>query len=230
MTFADRVIRFSHQLRADWAIPPPYQILFPYDGVETMQVLETFYQKYYADSRPRIGLFGINPGRFGAGVTGVPFTDPVRLAEVCGITNTFAPRPELSSVFVYDFIEAYGGAESFYQDFYITSLSPLGFTKDGKNFNYYDSRDLQAAVEPYIIDHLRQQLSFGLSPRVAICIGRGKNLAYFEKLNQKRHFFEEILPVPHPRWVMQYRRKQAGHFVQEYLDALARARELANTA
>ena len=46
-------------------------------------------------------LLGINPGRFGGGVTGIPFTDPIRLQNVCGIENNFEKKQELSSVFIY---------------------------------------------------------------------------------------------------------------------------------
>lgn len=227
MTFAEQVIRFSHSLQPDWDIPSRYGILYPYDGEETMQVLETFYRKYYDDSRSRLFLFGINPGRFGAGVTGVPFTDPVRLEEACGIENDFDKKPELSSVFIYQVIDAYGGPEAFYRDHYITSLSPLGFTKDGKNFNYYDSKDLQKAAEPYIIDNLRTQMEFGAHTRAAVCLGRGKNMDYFEKLNEKHGFFDRIFPLPHPRWVMQYRRRRMQEYIELYLDRLREAVRLA---
>ena len=33
-------------------------------------------------------------------------------------------------------------------------------------------------------------------------------------------FFERILPLPHPRWVMQYRRKRKEEFVGQYLGVL----------
>lgn len=112
--------------------------------------MEAFYLKYYGSSEARTFLFGINPGRFGAGVTGVPFTDPVRLVQDCGIENAFEKRQELSAQFVWSFIRAYGGPEAFCSDFYITSLSPLGFIKAGKNINYYDDRQLIKAVEPFM--------------------------------------------------------------------------------
>ncbi len=188
-----------------------------------MRVLELFYEKFYSDQEPRIGLFGINPGRFGAGVTGIPFTDPIRLAQECGIDNEFPRKQELSSLFVYEVIRAWGGAEAFYRHFYITSLSPLGFLRSGKNYNYYDDRVLRQAVEPYIIDHLREQIGLGVHPGVALCLGRGKNSTVMEKLNDKYGFFGEIRPLPHPRWVMQYRRKRMSEYVDLYLEELQRA-------
>lgn len=223
MTFSQQVLQFNLNLPASLEVPDGIEVLFPYEARETIQAMTAFYEKYYNDPHPRIFIFGINPGRFGAGVTGVPFTDPIRLVEECGIDNNFKKKPELSSVFVYEFIHAFGGLEAFYKQFYITSLSPLGFTKDGKNYNYYDDRQLQDAVEPFIIDSIQKQQQFPSSQRVALCMGQGKNAAFFQKINEQHGFFEEILVLPHPRWVMQYRRKKLDGFVNAYVEALCKA-------
>ena len=226
MTFAEHVVAFTRLLRPpDIALPPGFEWLFPYDNPETMRALTTFYERFYADNQARTFIFGINPGRFGAGVTGVPFTDPVRLATLCGIENDFQKKPELSSIFVWEFIHAYGGAAAFCRDFYITSLSPLGFVKDGKNINYYDDRLLQKAAEPFIAWNVRTQLEFGAQRDAALCLGEGQNFAFFQKLNAKHGFFKEIVPLPHPRWVMQYRRKRVDEFVERYVGVLNAARK-----
>ena len=221
MTFADRIIEFTGALRPPGiALPPGFEWLYPYDNAETMRVMSAFYQKFYADNQPRTFIFGINPGRFGAGVTGVPFTDPIRLEKECGIENDFQKKPELSSAFVWQFIHAYGSPEAFCRDFYITSLSPLGFVKSGKNINYYDDRQLQRAVEPFIVWNIRTQLDLGGRQETALCLGEGENFAFFKKLNDTHRFFREIVPLPHPRWVMQYRRKRVDEFVGRYVEAL----------
>lgn len=223
MTFADHVIAFTRNLRPpDIALPPGFEWLFPYDNPETMRALTTFYERFYPDNYSRTFIFGINPGRFGAGLTGVPFTDPVRLATECGIETHFQKKPELSAAFVWQFINAYGGAATFCRDFYITSLSPLGFVKDGKNINYYDDRQLQKAAEPFIVWNVRTQLDFGAHREAAICLGEGQNFAFFQKINTTHGFFKEIVPLPHPRWVMQYRRKRVEEFVERYVTVLNR--------
>lgn len=227
MTFAEQIITFTRSLRPDWPIPSGVEMLYPYEQAETMAALEAFYHKYYQDQQRRIFIFGINPGRFGAGITGVPFTDPIRLEEACGITNAFHKRAELSSIFVYAFIEAFGGIEQFYRHFCITSICPLGFTKNGKNYNYYDDRGLEKAVTPYIIDHMHTLLGFYTADAVALCMGMGKNYEYFQKLNDTHGFFGQILPLPHPRWVMQYRLKRMEEFVQGYVEQLSAALQLA---
>jgi len=106
---ADRILDYHFQLRPDWELPEGVELLFPYDRPETRAAMTAFYQKYYDDRDGRVFLFGINPGRFGAGVTGIPFTDPVRLQADCGIPNPFRERAELSSDFVYRVVRALGG-------------------------------------------------------------------------------------------------------------------------
>lgn len=221
MTFADQVIAFTRRLHPpDIALPTGFEWLFPYEQPETLEALTAFYQKYYADAQPRAFLFGINPGRFGAGVTGVPFTDPVRLETECGIRNPFPKKQELSAQFVWQFIGAFGGAAAFCRQFYITSLSPLGFVKNGININYYDDRQLLRAVEPFLVWNIRTQLDFGAHREAAICLGEGQNFKVFQKLNAQHGFFREVIPLPHPRWVMQYRRKTVEAYVDAYVQTL----------
>lgn len=212
-TFGENVIRFHLSLTPDWSIPPEYELLFPFGSKETRQAFTAFYEKYYADADSRYFVFGINPGRFGAGITGVPFTDPIRLETIAGIPNPFQKKAELSSIFIYQVIEALHGLHAFTGSYYITSLCPLGFVKDGKNFNYYDDRNLQESVRPHIIDNINQQIAFGARRDRAFSLGMGKNAQFFTQLNEEYGWFKEVVPLPHPRWVMQYRRKQLDHFI-----------------
>ncbi len=220
MTWSANILEYHFGLKTDIALPDHVEWLFPYDDPETKRCMTEFYGRFYNDDAQRVILLGINPGRFGAGVTGVPFTDPLLLEEVCQIPNDFHKRRELSSAFVYEFIHALGGVEQFYQDFYITSICPLGFIKDGKNYNYYDSRALQEAVMPMILDNLNTQISFGANTEVAYSMGKGKNFKFLKTLNDKYKLFERVVPLPHPRWVMQYRLKFKDTFVEEYVHAL----------
>ncbi|MEM9720687.1 MAG: uracil-DNA glycosylase family protein [Bacteroidota bacterium] len=220
MTFSESILAFHRQLKPDWKLPEGVELLFPFDKAETWSVMEAFFQKYYSSSNTRTLIFGINPGRFGAGITGTPFTDPKILEEVCGIKNPFKKRSELSAIFVYDFINAFGGPDTFYQQFYITSLCPLGFVKEGKNYNYYDSKALTKAVEPYILHNIRYHLEIGCNTDVAFSLGKGKNFAYFQQINKEKKFFKKVVPLPHPRWVMQYRLKRKAEFVQLVVDSL----------
>jgi hypothetical protein len=168
-------------------------------------------------------LIGINPGRFGAGVTGIPFTDPVRLESICEIPNDLGKRQELSSVFVYEMIEEFGGVNAFYSKVFFTSVSPLGFVKDGVNLNYYDIPEVRDYLEPYMVSSLRQQIEMGAIGKVAFSMGKGKNFKYLQYLNQKYHLFDKVEPLPHPRWVMQYRLKKKTDFIDEYITKISAA-------
>jgi hypothetical protein len=226
MPFSNNIISFKLHLRPDWDLPTGVELLYPFEQEETQRVVRAFYEKFYGDEAKRIFLFSINPGRFGSGVTGIGFTDPVRLQEVCGIENQFAKKGELSSDFIYRGIDLYGGPEAFYKDFYYISICPLGFVKNGKNINYYDDKALQEAVLPHIIHNIQTQIEFGAHRKVAICIGRGKNFAFLDQLNKEWGFFDQLLVLPHPRWVMQYRRRQLDHFLQVYQDTFQQVLEL----
>ncbi len=215
MTFADRTLAFYHQLHIAEKLPEGVEIMNPYTRKETREACESFYRKFFNDNHPRRLILGINPGRFGAGVTGIPFTDPIRLENPCGIANPFDKKPELSSLFVYRLIENMGGPASFYRRYYIGAISPLGFVKNGKNFNYYDDKTLERALKPFIVKSLVQQVALGTSTDKCYCFGNGKNFAYLQRLNAELKLFGTIVPLPHPRWVMQYRRKQLPHFMDE---------------
>jgi hypothetical protein len=220
MTTAESIIKFYSSLKAPSGLPKDVEVLHPQANEQVMEVVEVFYKKYYSDNNPRQLLFGINPGRFGAGTTGINFTGPKQLTEFCGIQHPFGQRSELSAEFIYEMIMAYGGPEKFYARFFITSVSPLGFVKKGINLNYYDDPALAASVRPWIIQMIKKQLSFCGHYQACICIGGEKNFKYFSGINKESAFFKNILPLPHPRFIMQYRRRYIAQYVGEYLAAL----------
>jgi hypothetical protein len=220
---AGEILSFLFNLQFTSQLPEGYAVLNPFSDPETRRVCKEFYNKYYSDNQPRYCIIGINPGRFGAGITGVPFTDPIRLETMLGIENCWSKKQELSSVFIYEMIEAFGGVEKFYRAFYITAVSPLGFVKDGKNINYYDNKELQSSVTPFAVDCLKTQLQWGLQRDVAFCLGEGKNYQFIEKLNQQHQFFGEIIPLSHPRFIMQYKLKQKSTFIDKYMAAFLHA-------
>jgi hypothetical protein len=194
--------------------------LYPQKDPVVMDVVKQFLDKYYNDSHQRRLLFGINPGRFGAGVTGVNFTAPRQLSQFCGIDHPFKDQSELSAEFIYDMIDQYGGPEKFYRNFFITSVCPLGFIKHGKNINYYDDRELLATVEPFIISAIEKQLKLNVDRDTCYSIGGEKNCKYLNKLNQQYNWFGKIIPLAHPRFIMQYRRKKKQEFIDAYIKLL----------
>ena len=218
MTFAEKTLAFYRQLTLNEKLPDGVEIMNPFTQPETMVACEAFYGKFYNDNKIRRIIFGINPGRFGAGVTGIPFTDPIQLERACGIPNDFDKKPELSSRFIYMLIENMGGVVPFYRHYFIGAVSPLGFVRNGKNFNYYDDRLLERSLKPFIIKNIVRQVALGISTDKCFCLGNGKNYTYLQQLNTELKIFKEVVPLPHPRWIMQYRRKQ----LQKYLDEMSR--------
>ena len=218
---SDNILSFLFNLQFTVPLPEGVEVMHPFTDAAVQEVCTRFYTRFYNDAQPRYCIVGINPGRFGGGVTGIPFTDPVRLQQQCGIENGWAARQELSSAFVYEMIEAFGGVQAFYRTFYFTAISPLGFTRGGKNLNYYDDKQLAAGITPFAVDCLWQQLGWGLHRTVAFCLGEGENFKYLQKLNKVHSFFEEVVPLPHPRFIMQYRLKTKDSYIERYLQAFA---------
>ncbi len=224
-TFAQKVIDFNRHLNYTGPLPPGFHVLNPYvENPETLVVMEQFYYKYYNDCSTRKFIIGINPSRHGAGVTGVPFTDTKRLSSACGISMTSAHTHEVSSVFVYDMIDAYGGPDAFYQSVYINSPFPLAIVREAKNgtwlnANYYDDPLLFKMVKQYMVDTLRKHIQMGLDTSKVFILGK-KNAAYIHQLNQEYKLFDEMIVLEHPRFIQQYKSKEKQHYIDKYLLAL----------
>jgi hypothetical protein len=230
MTFAEHVIQFFENLR--WKAIQGFEDispLVPLSGEhenDVRRIIHSFYNKFYNDQHTRKMIIGINPGRLGAGSTGIPFTDTTRLKQFCDIEPGVLKTHEPSSVFMYKMIEAFGGAQEFYNQFYITSVCPIGFTKinlKGKaiNWNYYDDKIFARALEPFIQAHMVQQLNFGIDSTVAFCLGAGKNFQQLNELNEKHGWFKRIIALEHPRYVMQYKFQLLESYVESYLQKLS---------
>ncbi|MCI3937686.1 SMUG2 DNA glycosylase family protein [Chryseobacterium aahli] len=223
-TFADQVVEFNKKLNFKGNLPKDFQVLNPYlDNPETLVVMQKFYQKYYNDSNQRKFVIGINPSRHGAGVTGVPFTDTKRLETVCGIKMESAHTHEISSVFIYDMISAYGGGAEFYRDFYINSPFPLAIVRKSKgnwvNANYYDDKELFNDVKDSMIDSLKKHISLVLDTSEVFVLGK-KNADFISKLNVEAELFDKMTVLEHPRYIQQYKSKEKDLYIDKYILAL----------
>ena len=258
---ADQLINFYQSLKPPQDLPEGIDMLLPQKDPQVIEIVQKFFKKYFNDDQPRGLLLGINPGRHGAGMTGVNFTAPKQLKEYCNIDHHFKTSSELSAEFIYEMINAYGGVKRFYQDWFIGSVCPLGFVtfpgsashplksgkptpgnikkagripgpsgggdaavfnreNDGKNINYYDDKRLLEAVSPFIIDCMDKLVKLGFRTEKCICVGGEKNFKFLSALNHEYKWFGEIIPLPHPRFILQYRRKQKDKFIHQYLSAL----------
>lgn len=221
-TFADKAIEFNRRLGYAGDLPEGFQVINPFlDNPETIEVMQIFYRKYYDDNQKRRFLIGINPGRHGAGVTGIPFTDTKRLESACGITMHSAHTHEVSSLFVYDMIEAYGGTARFYSDFYINSPFSLAIIRKSAggswlNANYYDDPALFEAVKGFMTDSLKKHINMGLDTSEVFILGK-KNGDFIGKLNAEERLFDKLTVLEHPRYIQQYRSKEKELYIDKYL-------------
>lgn len=212
----------------DTRLPKGIGVLDPFNGPnakEVRRIVTLFHRTFYNDDRPRTLMLGINPGRLGAGSTGLSFTDTKRCESDLGIPVHGLRTHEPSSDFFYRMIRAAGGPKAFYSQVYVHAVCPLGFVKEQANssainLNYYDDKALEKAVTPFVEHWLRTLVQCGMRTDVVLCIGTGKNAAYFTKLNDRLGLFGRIIALEHPRYVMQYKTRSIETYIDKYLAAL----------
>ena len=225
LTIGQRIIAFNKSLQYTGKLPEGFAVLNPYlDNPETLQVMTSFYDKYYNDEIPRKFIIGINPSRHGAGVTGVPFTDTKHLKNDCGIPMLSARTHEVSSVFVYDMIAQYGGVAAFYKDYYINSPFPLAIVRKNAqgnwlNANYYDDPELFALTREYMIETLKKHIALGLDTNEVYILGK-KNATFLEKLNKEASLFKKMVVLEHPRYIEQYKSKEKQLYIDKFITLL----------
>ena len=225
LTIGQRIIAFNKSLQYTGKLPEGFAVLNPYlDNPETLQVMTSFYDKYYNDEVPRKFIIGINPSRHGAGVTGVPFTDTKHLENDCCIPMLSARTHEVSSVFVYDMIAQYGGVAAFYKDYYINSPFPLAIVRKNAqgnwlNANYYDDPELFALTREYMIETLKKHIALGLDTNEVYILGK-KNATFLEKLNKEASLFKKMVVLEHPRYIEQYKSKEKQLYIDKFITLL----------
>lgn len=187
-------------------------ICIPSDFVNNGEGIAAFWEKYYGNAVPRIMICGINPGRLGAGKTGIPFLDFASLSQL--IPCIERQYSENSASFFFEVVKSFG-AESFFKTFYVTNFSSVGFVKDGVNFNYHDLP--QAALETVERNFLAEIAI--VEPTHVISLGREVHLSVLKLLPSSidcSHY------LPHPSWVAIYRSNERDYWVQRYKGVLAK--------
>ncbi|MEP0860302.1 MAG: DUF4918 family protein, partial [Ignavibacterium sp.] len=206
MTFADKAKKYFSGLKTPEINFNQTELMNPYSSSVVKKIVREFYLKFYNDDNERIFIIGINPGRFGGGLTGISFTDPVALREECGIKNNLGNQKELSSKFIYSVANQSGGVKKFFSKVFLTALYPFALIKNRKNYNYYDDKALAERLKVDIVKNINSQIKFGARKDFAILLGK-KNAEYFEALNDEHNFFKKVIIVEHPRYIMQYKLK-----------------------
>lgn len=228
-TVAHRVLEFNEELAETvLELPPGFKVINPFSGPRkghVRQVTAAFYQKYYDDHKPRRLVMGSSPARRGTAVTGVPFEDAEFLESQTGINiDGYAIGPS-SSGFIHEVIMRYGGRDRFYGDFVMSFVCPLGLVRRSPrgnevNCNYYENKALLENLHSFIVDTMKRQLTFGADTSVCYCIGSGENFRFLSRVNKDQRFFQEIVPLEHPRFITQYNSERKDEFIEKYIRAL----------
>ncbi|CCQ25530.1 ATP-dependent helicase/nuclease subunit A [Listeria monocytogenes N53-1] len=212
-TIAKRILQFNEALaNCSFDLPEGYRTVNPYSGDQSelvQKITMAFYQKYYNDTKPRRIILGSSPARRGSAVTGVPFEDAKHIQNETGIFIDKFYINQSSSDFLYDVMTEYGGC--------IVRMNAKG---NEVNCNYYENKKLQATLKPFILESIRSQIDFGIDTSVCYCIGSGDNFDFVSKINKEHHFFDTIIPLEHPRFIMQYNSKNKDVYMKKYLSAL----------
>lgn len=99
------------------------------------ELVRQYYTRMYSADRRRIVFCGSNPGRMGAGKTGIPFIDFKGANQL--LKTVHLHDSEQSAQFILSVIEEIG-VKDYHDTVYMTYLSWYGFTKDNRNMNYFD--------------------------------------------------------------------------------------------
>jgi hypothetical protein len=228
-TFAERVLQFYDKLsKISFEFPDKYSIVNPYKGdrEEIIKTITTaFYQKYYNDNASRRLILGSSPALRGTVATGIPFEDASNIKTELGIDIGKFYIKKSSSWFLHNVISKYGGRDRFFSSFFMSFVCPLCVLKINSlgnkvNCNYYENKLLKNYFYKFIIDTLFDYINLGIDTTVCYCIGSGENYTFLTKLNTNYRFFNSIVPLEHPRFIMQYNLKRKFFFIDKYIDAL----------
>lgn len=226
---SDKILDFYDYISSnDVFLPSNYKLINPFLGDEKDRVraiTKSFYSKYYSDNHPRKMILGSSPARRGSAVLGVPFEEYSHLLEITGIKISNFYVSKNSSDFLAEVIKLYGGYDKFYYDFYLNFVCPLGIAyinedESIRNSNYYENKRLQESLYSFMVDSIKKQIDMGIDTSVCYSIGSGENYKFLLELNKKYNFFKKIVPLPHPRFIMQYNKKDKDKYIKMYLDVL----------
>jgi hypothetical protein len=189
------------------------------DFIDNKNNIIEFHKKYIEPNSPKIVICGINPGRNGAGLTGIPFIDFESLSNMLpGIKEN---DWEQSAKFFFSVVQGFG-IEIFYKNFHVTNISWFGFSRidKSKNVNYFE-KDISTEIAIYLIDKFVEEMDL-INPDYIIPLS--KTVLYeLENLKKQKKIRAEIgTCLNHPSWVVAYRRKDLSTWRQKYIDTFSK--------
>ncbi|MHB1301481.1 MAG: uracil-DNA glycosylase family protein [Burkholderiales bacterium] len=182
------------------------------DFVNNWAGIDAFWQRFYGEGIPRIMVCGINPGRFGAGKTGIPFLDFMSLSKL--IPGIERQDSEKSASFFFEVVRSFG-AETFFHTFYVSNFSSVGYLRDGTNLNYHDLPDVaREIVERNFLEEIET-----IHPTHVISLGKEVHESVRNLLPAS---IDCSLRLPHPSWVATYRANETNQWVSRYREVLGK--------
>ncbi len=185
------------------------------DFILNEEGINSFWQTYYGDTVPRVVICGINPGRHGAGKTGIPFVDFQSLSQL--ITGIDRQDSERSAEFFFQVVRQYG-LEAFFRSFYVTNVASVGFIRDGKNLNY---NELPESALKVVEQNFMQEMET-IQPTHVISLGEVVQNTVRKLLPAN---VDCSMRLPHPAWVTTYRGKEIHEWTTRYLTMLGKFRQ-----
>lgn len=173
-------------------------------------VADEFTLRYCSKRKPTVVLCGINPGRLGAGKTGVPFLDFCSLSKL--LPNVNRDESERSASFFYEVVE-YFGAKAFYETFHVTNISSVGFERRGKNLNYYDLPD---KALKYVLKEFKREMEL-VNPVAVISLASSVHNTVNSVLSD--YAMNTSSSLPHPNYCAFP--KQKDRCKKEYIELLS---------
>ena len=158
---------------------------------KNIELVNRYYQTYYNNHRNRIVLCGINPGKNGAGKTGIPFIDYKGASYL--LSDVHQDEKEQSAQFILSIINEIG-SETFFNNVYMTNISWFGFIKGGNNFNYYE---LPSPLQTTFTKSFLAEMSF-VQPKVIIPLSKEVELTLKEMMKEGKLNYPVVPRLPHP--------------------------------
>ena len=181
------------------------------DFLNNWENIKIFNETYYHHSYPKTVLCGINPGRHGAGKTGIPFIDFSSLSTLIDGVNR--ADTERSAQFFFDVVSEFG-ASKFYNSFYVTNVSWVGYISNNMNINYYR---LPEPVKDFVLKAFKYEIGI-VSPKVIISMGREVKITVNQLFNDTPIDVDNYLPHPYP---CSFPARYQGH-KREYIELLSK--------
>ncbi len=175
----------------------------------------TFWRTYYGSAVPRVVLCGINPGRHGAGKTGIPFLDFQSLSQL--ISGIDRHDSERSAGFFFQVVRQFG-VEAFFHSFYVTNVASVGFKKKKKNLNY---NELPESALEVVERNFLQEMKV-VQPTHVVSLGEAVQQTVRKLLPAA---VDCSMRLPHPSWITTYRTNETNEWAARYLAVLEKFRQ-----